>query len=100
MAEDDTNMYSNSGENEGGGERYSTVTLTKKEQFNILYDSRAFMDSYDQFEDDDEIKESENPLYCSSIETGQDENENILYESMDNVIQSVEEAESINPIMV
>ncbi|PFX22967.1 Deleted in malignant brain tumors 1 protein [Stylophora pistillata] len=33
-----------------------------------------------------------------SIETGQDENEDILCESMDDVIQSVEEAGSINPV--
>ena len=26
------------------------------------------MDSYDQFADDDEIKESDNPLYCSRSE--------------------------------
>lgn len=33
-----------------------------------LFQNRDFMDSYDQFADDDEIKESNNPLYCSRSE--------------------------------
>ena len=33
-----------------------------------LFQNRDFMDSYDQFADDDEIKESDNPLYYSRSE--------------------------------
>ncbi|XP_068672672.1 uncharacterized protein [Montipora foliosa] len=63
--------------------------------FNAVCENRAsFSDSIDKFEADDEMKESDNPLYSSSVENEQDNN-NIIYESMDDITT---EAESSNPV--
>ncbi|XP_020628798.1 uncharacterized protein LOC110065957 [Orbicella faveolata] len=90
------NIYGSSKEN-AEEEHYSYIEH-KKEELNILYDNRAFTYSDEMFEEDDEIKESGNPLYSSSFETEQDGNRNILYESMDEVSQNIIEAEAVNPV--
>jgi len=90
------NIYGTSGEN-AEEEHYSYIDH-EKEQLNVLYDNRAFMHSDEKLEEDEETKESDNPLYSSSVEIEQDENRNVLYESMDEVSQNVIEAETINPV--
>lgn len=90
------NIYVNSEEN--AEEDYYSYIEHQKENLNILYDNRAFMQSDEMFEEDEEIKESDNPLYSSSVETEQDRNQNILYESMDEVSQNIIEAETVNPV--
>lgn len=63
-----------------------------------IYVNRAFMHSDEMFEEDEEIKEGDNPLYSSRVETEQDQNQNVLYESMDEVSQNIIEAETVNPV--
>lgn len=90
------NIYVNRGENAEEG--FYSYIEHKKEKLNILYDNRAFMHSDEMFEEDEEIKEGDNPLYSSRVETEQDQNQNVLYESMDEVSQNIIEAETVNPV--
>ncbi|XP_074638426.1 uncharacterized protein LOC141896933 [Acropora palmata] len=91
------------------GQENQIVTFTARQNPNEdaskimssnIYARRASTaDSIDNFVVDDEFKESDNPLYSSSVEAEQD-NSNIIYESMDEISATtcVMEAESYNPV--